>query len=360
MKNLKNNYNNIYSLVLFVVLTLTGCNSTHSNTANDSVFKTRGIILDVNDLSTVDWPKKAKEAGLTTIGTHITPSQVAEFFQTEKGKQFLKECKDYGIEIEHELHAMHDLLPRELFEVDSTMFRMDEHGKRKADFNLCVHSEKALETVANNAVKYAKILPSTTNRYYFWIDDGQPMCHCNLCKEYSDSEQALILENQIVKALKHEINPKASLAHLAYVNTLDAPRKVKPEPGIFLEFAPIHRTWDKPLTEGSALGWDKNTPITHAKYLEKLDENLAVFPVETAQVLEYWLDVSLFSKWKKPAVELPWHNDVFLKDIDVYAKRGIRNITSFAVYMDADYFQSFPNLNFLSEYAGGLKNYKNK
>ncbi len=337
-------------LVLFVLASCSPQSSTH--------FTKRGLILDVDDLSTVDWPKKASEAGLTTLATHITPSQVATFIQSEKGQRFLRECEKYGIEVEHELHAMHDLLPRELFNEDSTMFRMDTTGRRIADHNLCVHSKKAIEVVSRNAVKYARILPSTTGKYYFWIDDGMPMCSCSECKEYSDSEQALILENEIVKALKKEIDPNASLAHLAYGNTLNAPVKVKPAEGIFLEFAPFHRTWDRSLLDTLAMGRSQADRISHGEYLRKLDENLKVFPVETAQVLEYWLDLSLFSDWKKPAVELPWNKQVFLEDIDVYAKRGIKKITSFGVYMDGDYFKKYPNTKFLHEYGYGLKNYK--
>src|SRR5690606_13852899 len=89
-------------------------------------FQTRGIVLDTNDLSTVDWPKRAKEAGLTTIATLITPQQVSEFIQSERGQRFLAECAEYGIQVEHELHAMADLLPRELFNEDSTMLRVNE------------------------------------------------------------------------------------------------------------------------------------------------------------------------------------------------------------------------------------------
>ncbi len=342
---------------VLLVLTLFSC-SQLAEKQEASHFKTRGLVLDVNDLSTVDWPRRAKAAGLTTLATHVTPSQVTEFIQSERGKRFLDECEQYGIEVEHELHAMADLLPRNLFEEDSTMFRMNEEGKRVPDYNLCVHSDKALQVVCDNAVKYAKILTPTTGRYFYWIDDAMPMCKCPKCKEYSDSEQALILENAIVKALRREVDPAATLAHLAYVNTLDAPVKVKPEEGIFLEFAPIHRTWEKSLLDTTTTGWNAKETITHGAYLRSLDENLKVFPTETAQVLEYWLDVSLFSQWKKPAIALPWHKQVFLEDIDVYAKRGIQHVTSFGVYMDDQFIKNFPDLTFLDEYGKGLENYR--
>ena len=138
----------------------------------------RGVVLTVQDLETVDWPKLAHENGINTIGTHIFPEQVVDFIKSEKGKQFLADCNKYGIEVEHQLHAIGQLLPRELFVEDSTMFRMNEHGRRVNDYNLCVHSQKALDKVVENALRYAKLLPTTNHRYYYWIDDGMPMCKC--------------------------------------------------------------------------------------------------------------------------------------------------------------------------------------
>lgn len=306
-----------------------------------SFFKMRGVVLTVHDLETVDWPKLAHKSGINTIGTHIFPEQVADFIESERGKIFLADCKKYGIEVEHQLHAIGQLLPRELFFEDSTMFRMNEHGRRVNDCNLCVHSQKALDIVVENALRYAKQLPTTNHRYYYWIDDGKPMCKCPDCANYSDSEQALIVENRIIKELR-KFDPEALLAHLAYHNTMTVPRRVKPEEGIFLQYAPFHRTWDKPIDEA---------------HLQELKENLTVFSAETAEVLEYWLDVSIFSGYKKPAVKLPWNQDVFESDINTYARLGILNITSFAVYIDDKYIETYKDISFLKEYGEGLKKY---
>jgi hypothetical protein len=328
-------------------------------TSKEVYFTTRGVVLTTEDLSTVDWAKKAKEAGLTTLATHITPSQVVQFIQSPKGQAFVKQCKKLGLELEHELHAMKDLLPRELFKEDSTMFRMNTEGRRVADYNLCVHSQKALDIVSKNAVKYAKILTPTTGRYFYWIDDGRPMCYCSQCIKYSESEQALILENKILQALR-EFDPRATLAHLAYLNTMSAPVKVKPLKGIFLEFAPIQRSWNFPVSkeEVKLEKGNDSTTLTHGDILKHLDENLKVFGTENAQVLEYWLDVSLFSKWKKPAVKLPWNKEVFQQDIATYAKRGIKHITTFAVYIDEEYIRIYKDLSFINEYGEGLQSYQ--
>lgn len=146
------------------------------------------------------------------------------------------------------------------------------------------------------------------------------------------------------------------MAHLAYQGTIPAPEIVKPENDIFLEFAPFNRRWDKPLRERDAIR--DGMTITHGEYIDALEANLKVFPKETAQVLEYWMDVSLFSDWKKPAVQLPWNKNVFLSDINTYAHYGIRNIIAYAVYVDAIYYETYKNVNFVQEYGDGLKNYR--
>jgi hypothetical protein len=80
-------------------------------------------------------------------------------------------------------------------------------------------------------------------------------------------------------------------------------------------------------------------PNTNGGYLEILESNLKLFGAETAQILEYWLDVSMFSKWTRPAVKLPWNAEICRDDVAAYRKLGIRHITSFANYTDADYLR---------------------
>ena len=125
-----------------------------------------------------------------------------------------------------------------------------------------------------------------------------------------------------------------------------APARVRPEPGVFLEYAPIKRRYDIP--------YEKQAGPGQADGLEALDANLKVFPADTAQVLEYWMDVSRFSHWKRPAVRLPWLPDVLEADVATYAARGIRHVTSFAVYVDADYRRKHGEPEFIAEYGAIL------
>jgi hypothetical protein len=318
-----------------------------------AAFTTRGVVLVPEDLSLADWPERAARAGLTTIALHhgASPKAVADFIGSPAGKDFLAKCARLGLQVEYELHAMRELLPRALSATEPALFRMNDQGQRTSDANLCVHSPRALATVTNNALHLARQLKPTTGRYFFWGDDGQPWCRCPQCREFSDSDQALLLENHLVSALR-QLDPRAQLAHLAYANTLTPPKQVKPAPGVFLELAPIHRRYDTPYAQ--------QTGPQARDTLKSLEENLRVFPADTAQVLEYWLDVSRFSRWRRPAVKLPWRRDVLEADAQTYARLGLRHVTTFAVWIDADYVKRFGEPDAIQEYGETLRDVMRK
>jgi hypothetical protein len=309
-------------------------------------FETRGVVLIPEDFTLQDWPERARDVGLTTLALHHGRSvgEVLKFVNSDAGQDALNRGRKLGLAIEFELHAMSDLLPRSMFKQDKSLFRMNERGERVSDFNLCIHSQPALDVVAENALVFAHKLRPTTDRYFYWGDDGRPWCRCAKCRELSDSEQSLLLGNALIKALRRQ-TPQAQLAHLAYANTLQPPRQVKPAAGIFLEYAPIQRRYDTPYAAQKD-GLDG---------LANLDANLQVFPSDTAQVLEYWLDVSRFSGWKRPAQKLPWNREVFLADLAAYGGRGIRHVTSFACYIDAAYVKLHGEPRGLVEYGAGLR-----
>jgi hypothetical protein len=173
----------------------------------------------------------------------------------------------------------------------------------------------------------------------------------------SESDQALMLENEMLRALR-EVDGRATLAHLAYANTYPAPAKVKPQPGIFLEFAPIHRRYDVPFDKRGSKGLGA---YTHGQLLDHLDGNLEVFGSDGAQALEYWLDESRFQRHLKPPrpprVAIPWDRRVFRADLATYAKRGIRHITTFAAMIDGEYIKRFGPPPALDDYGEDLRNW---
>lgn len=312
-------------------------------------FQTRGVVLIPFDLTLDDWPERAAESGLTTIGLHAARrlDVLIRFIRSDAGQKFLEACRRLGLQVEYELHAMVDLLSREYAYLDMNMFRMDSTGQRNLDSNCCPSHPRALEIIGQTVLEVSRLLQPTTHRYFYWPDDGRDWCACEKCRGLSASEQALIVENHILQTLRRHHDPEAQVCHLAYGPTLTPPRQVTPEPGIFLEFAPITRSHSRPLAEQNDPG--------QVDRLEVLDANLAVFPRETAQVLEYWLDNSRFSGWTRPPQKLPWNNAVFRADLESYAQRGIRHITSFACFLDAEYASLHgPPWPVIAEYGRGL------
>lgn len=320
-------------------------------------FITRGVALYPWDLSLADWPQRVSKAGITTIALHAAQRLdiLSDFMQSEAGTIFLSDCRKLGIAVEYELHAMSTLLSRELYYSPAVeMFRMDETGKRNPDGNCCPSSPEALAIIAEKAVEYGRLFKPTSGRYFFWPDDGGQWCHCPKCAGFNAGDQATLVENAMIEALREQLDPKATLSHIAYGKTLQPPKTVTPHKALFLEFAPISRVYDRSIGDPEAMLGNQADPPSHAAYLEILDANLDVFSKDTAQVLEYWLDVSRFSSWRRPARKLPWSEAIIRADADTYAKRGIRHATTFATWIDADYVKRFGDPP-LTEYVAALE-----
>ena len=123
------------------------------------------------------------------------------------------------------------------------------------------------------------------------------------------------------------------MSYLAYKPALAAPVRIQPEPNVFLEYAPIDRSYEFALSDPS-----NEVNRAHAENLKNL---VRFFGPENAQVLEYWLDVSMFSGWKEPRRKIPVSLEVLRADLAFYASLGFRNVTTFGVWHDAEYVRAF-------------------
>ena len=233
-----------------------------------------------------------------------------------------------GLKIEYECHAMSYLLDRELFKTHPEYFRINEKGERSNDYNFCVSNQDALEIVGKNALVLAKKLYKSEHNYYIWADDNGSFCHCDKCKHLSPAEQNLIIMNKIYESIHEEI-PDAKVAFLAYQGTLDTIKNVKKEEGIFLEYAPIERSF---ATSYISQGKDN---------INKIKDLLSFFGTKDSKVLEYWFDNSLFSKWKKPPKEYKLNEEVLKEDLKLYKSLGFEYISSFACYLGQDYIDLY-------------------
>jgi len=295
-----------------------------------------GVVVTPADFRGLDWIEQCAHLGMGTLGIHNGGGRgedaLAKLGDTATAA-FRDRAERAGLEVEYELHVGSSLLPRELFAAHPEWFAYrTDAGTRTPDANFCPSHPDALGIACTNARALARTLRPTTHRHFFWSDDGMPWCQCDACAELSDSDQELLVANAIARTLRAD-DPCAKVAYLAYQRTLAPPRHVRPEPGVFLEFAPIRRCLDSPLDDSAC-----EVNATHCRQLREL---LCVFPPATAHVLEYWLDSSLASNWRQPVQAAAYHEHVVARDLSFYHGLGIRSITTFAVYIDGAYVQEY-------------------
>lgn len=294
----------------------------------------RGILIHPEELS-ADWCARVCASSLSRFGLHPPGGEHADRTMAALIADLpaltprLNGIAAHGITIEHEMHALRWMLPASLFPAHPAWFRMNERGERVPDFNLCPSNGDALAYVSGRAAEAARLLPAASHRYHFWIDDVKTArCHCPDCRRLSASDQAMRICNAILAGLRRT-DPQARQCYLAYHNTLDAPRAAEPEDGIYLEYAPMGRDFDRPLDDVAS---EKNRAET-----APLGELLACFGTRDAMACEYWLDNSMYSGWKKPPKPFHWNREVTMRDLDFYDRLGFAAATTFACYLGEDY-----------------------
>ncbi|REE83889.1 uncharacterized protein DUF4838 [Paenibacillus taihuensis] len=300
----------------------------------------RGILILPEEAGPY-WADLIARSGLNLVGIHPGWGEGAleELEKTLRHvkkpayKQFLQQMQELNVDVEFEAHAMSWLVPRAMFAERPDWFRMDETGSRNPDFNLCATNPEALEFLEARSEELARAVPSSTGRYYFWIDDvTNSACHCGSCQALTASDQAMVFYNHILRGIRR-FDAEAQHCYLAYQDTIQAPEKVQPDAGIFLEYAPIYRDSARPIN-------DPDCPENY-KELEHLPGLLQLFGQEGAQILEYWMDNSRFCKWQKPLKPLPFYEEVIRGDAEYYRSLGFGRQTSFGVWLGEDYAEAF-------------------
>ena len=295
----------------------------------------RGVVVypdDITSLGLEEWTRRIDAAGLNVIGLHAAtvndPIDTLEaFIRSSLGRGFLRLCEEKHVAVEYELHALETLLPRSLFAAHPEYFRMTEAGERVADYNLCFSSAEAVEAIRPQLERLLEWMKPSSHRYFLWPDDKQERyCHCPQCQGLTPSEQTLLFENRLL-ALLREYDPQATLAHLAYHETLPAPRQLRAAEGVFLEYAPILRDYAQALPPAE---------------LDALKDNLLSFPGHSQHILEYWLDESMQSRWHKDAlVPLAFEPAQCTRDLALYRSLGARDFTTFATWLNGNYVREY-------------------
>ncbi|MDD3693768.1 MAG: DUF4838 domain-containing protein [Oscillospiraceae bacterium] len=317
----------------------------------------KGLLIHPEELCN-DWIKWAVDAKLDVIGLHPVGGEEAcssldNLLQLLKSKEFLghlNQLKKSGIQVEYCLHALSWLLPRKLFEQRPEWFRVNDDGQRSADKNFCPSNSEAMAFLEQQSSTLCELLYTDNHRYHFWADDAASgRCYCHECLNYSPSDNQMRVLNVILKGIRRA-DPKAKLSYLAYYDTLEPPKRVAPDNGIFLEFAPMDRNYHRPLAD-SLNEKNKNQFQVIAKLLD-------CFGKADATALDYWMDNSLFSGWKKPPALFNLDVPVLCADAKMYAGFGFEYITSFACYLGPDYVETHNVMPPIKDFAECLNKIK--
>ena len=302
-----------------------------------SRFEHYGVVVTPRDFVGADWISLCQRYHLRTLGLHSGGGASANVRQMlgEFGTEaFRRRVAEAGLECEYECHAAASLLQPSWFETHPEYFAYDLRRRaRRSDSKWCVTNPEAQELFQKNAAELVRALRTETHRYLLWnADVPRIYCHCPNCAKLSPSDQTMLAVNLLARAAR-AVDPLATVPYLAYRELMEPPTTILPEPNVFLEYAPIDRCLMHPLQEP-----DCYPNRIASRQLLRL---LKLFPASTAHVLEYHLDASLFSNWKRPAVNVPTTREVMERDFDFYASLGIRSFSSFAVFMDGEFFQRF-------------------
>lgn len=292
--------------------------------------KHASLLIHPDELTDV-WIDRMVELKLPTLSLHPVGGGAADkslvgLLERLKNPDYtalLDRAAEKGLSVEYEMHAARFLLPTKEFERHPDWFRMNRDGIRTADWNCCASNTEVLDYMAERAAALVKQLYRSTHRYFLWMDDAKDSCcHCPLCRELSPSDQQLKVMNHLLRRLRRD-DPLASLSYLAYFECIQPPTVIRPEDGIFLEYAPFERDFHRPLREDA-----------QSRPLQAL---LSFFGKENAKVLDYWLDNSMFSGWKKPPAAFSSDAAVIRTDFKYYRALGFTDISSFACYLGPDY-----------------------
>lgn len=296
----------------------------------------RGMIVHPEELrrETID---RMADAGLNTLGLHPVGGQNAaqtlqmavEWHASQQGRALIEHAVRRGLQVEYEAHAMGWLLQRDLFAAHPAWFRQNAQGERTPDVNLCPSNPDALAHVAERTALLASLLSTNSHRYFYWMDDVTGgKCMCEKCRALSASDQQMLVVNAMLSGLRR-VDRQAKIAFIAYQDTLVPPVSVMPQPGVFLEYAPISRDPDVPIADVAN--------AKNARESRALPELVQFFGAQDAQVLEYWMDNSLYSGWKKPPKAFALREDVMRQDVLFYRALGFSALTSFGCYLGPDY-----------------------
>jgi hypothetical protein len=232
----------------------------------------------------------------------------------------LTDLEHRAIRVEAGGHILDEFLPLELFAQKPELFRI-QNGQRRQDGNFCTNNPETLAIITENAVKFARALPSA-QFFHFWAEDvtGGSWCECDGCRALSPTEQMLRAINAVADGIAQE-RPSAIVDMILYHDTLDFPETLQPRPNVFAFYAPRERCYAHGIGDASC--------PHNAWYASRLVAARQAFGSRLS-VFEYYCDWIL---WRCLGVAVP---TTIVADLAWYKSMGVDQI-------EALHFGAFSN-----------------
>ena len=221
--------------------------------------------------------------------------------------------QSYGVGLEYGGHVLQTLMPREQFEAHPEYFPMAKDGMRMARGNLCVSNPDAIKIVCDGALNYVREYPENELLHIWGADVWEgAWCTCAQCKKLSPQMQYMKIVNAIAAA-EDKTAGGVPVAYLAYHDTIDPDRKLRPLPNVYFEWAPRERCYIHPIDDPSC--------TINPRYFESLKRYLEIFDGR-GHVFEYYADAILFGGLGFATPK------VIARDLQAYRALGIEGISN--------------------------------
>lgn len=297
-----------------------GCDALHDDWPAWLQFASRNRLNDIFFHDTP--PSRLDRAGALRPATYDELAADGRGWLFERwdadGPAIRAAASHHGMTIQFGGHHLPSLLPRELFAGHPDWFPL-RNGERNPRYNLCTSSDGAIAALRSAARAFFERFPGA-DVYHLWADDirGGGWCECDRCASLSPSDQALRATNVLADVLA-EVAPPASVAHLAYHDTIEPPAAVVPAPNVVALYAPRPRSYafaiDDPACPRNASG--------HWQPFLGLRKTFG--DASRVHVFEYYSDAILY-RWLAPL-----NFEVLPADLRAYAGAGVTTIEDLAV-----------------------------
>jgi Domain of unknown function (DUF4838) len=239
------------------------------------------------------WIVWAARNRLNTLFVHVSTDRdpvgsAPEGLWLERRQRALELGRERGMTIEHGGHLLPELLPKEELSALAAGKPPSEDARRVIAAHVRAHPE------ADVLHLWGADLPSGSGE--------------------QASEAALRTANAVGEVAERE-RPGVQVAYLAYHDTEEVPRAVRPRGNVCLVFAPRERCYEHTLGDPSC---DRNP--RHRDLLRGQIEHFGKAGAAPPRVFEYWFDAILF------AGGVPDLTDTMAEDLRLYADAGVHTV----------------------------------